>query len=146
MLDGHAQPGHGCCMSQLLAILYRSEALMPQGGVKERQMLDLSRSDNVPRQVTGFLHREHDIYYQWIEGPEAEVDALFAKIRADTCHSRIKVLSRHEITDRNFSGWSMGYGNTSRHSLFDWAAQHDIPLHPPRPQDILTFMKLCANR
>lgn len=146
MLDDHAPPGHGCRMSQLLAILYRSEALMPQNGVKERKMLDLSRSDNIPRQVTGFLHREHDIYYQWIEGPIAEVDTLFSQIMADDRRSRIKVLSRHEINERSFVGWSMGYGNTTRSSLFDWAAQHDIPLHPPRPQDILAFMKLCANR
>ncbi|MCZ0964580.1 BLUF domain-containing protein, partial [Paracoccus benzoatiresistens] len=60
-------------MSRLLAILYRSEALMPQCGVVERKMLEASRSDNVPKHITGFLHRENDVYYQWLEGPEAEV-------------------------------------------------------------------------
>lgn len=109
-------------------------------------MLDLSRMDNIPRHITGFLHRENDIYYQWLEGHADTVDDLFAKIMADTRHSDVTVLSRHEIAKRSFPGWSMGYGNTTRFFLFDWAVRHDIPLHPPRPEDILAFMTYCAGQ
>ncbi|MBL3675403.1 BLUF domain-containing protein [Paracoccus aerius] len=38
-------------------------------------MLATSRRKNTAAGLTGFLHRESDIYYQWLEGPEDEVMA-----------------------------------------------------------------------
>ena len=119
---------------------------MRQGGVIERDMLEASRCDNGPKQITGFLHRENDIYYQWLEGPEAQVDALFGIIAVDGRHRLVKLLSRRAIPVRKFQGWTMGYANTNQGSLFDWASEHEVPLHPPRPEDILAFMQHCARQ
>ena len=96
--------------------------------------------------MTGFLHRESDIYYQWLEGPEAEVLKAFDRILSDNRHGDVEVLDRQQIETRSFPTWSMGYGTSRTTSLFDWAAAHDAPLHPPRASDILAFMKACAER
>lgn len=133
-------------MTELQAVLYRSEALTPESGVKERQFLAMARQDNAQNSITGFLHRENDIYYQWLEGPEVEVSALFDKIVRDRRHRDVEVLSRHPIPVRNFPSWTMAYASSTQCSLFDWAAERGIGLHPPRPEDILAFMQDCAGK
>ncbi|GHG29124.1 BLUF domain-containing protein [Paracoccus aerius] len=129
-----------------MAILYRSEALTPKGGAAERAILATSRAKNGAAGLTGFLHRESDIYYQWLEGPEAEVLKAFDRIRSDNRHGDVEVLDRQQVATRSFPTWSMGYGTSKTTSLFDWAADHDAPLHPPRATDILAFMKACAEQ
>ena len=129
-----------------MAILYRSEALTPKGGAAERDILVTSRHKNAEAGLTGFLHRESDIYYQWLEGPEPEVLKAFNRSRSDDRHGDVKVLDRQQTETRSFPTWSMGYGNSKTTSLFDWAADHDAPLHTPRASDILAFMKECAAR
>lgn len=129
-----------------MAILYRSEALTPKGGAAERDILVTSRLKNTAAGLTGFLHRESDIYYQWLEGPEAEVLKAFDRIQSDDRHGGVEVLERQQTETRNFPTWSMGYGTSKTTSLFDWAADHDAPLHPPQASDILAFMKECAAR
>ncbi len=70
----------------------------------------------------------------------------FERIAKDGRHGEVEVLDRREIAARKFPTWSMGYGNSADVSLFDWAAEHDAPLHPPRPADILAFMQEIAAR
>ncbi|MCZ0964205.1 BLUF domain-containing protein [Paracoccus benzoatiresistens] len=105
-----------------------------------------SRRKNEETGWTGFLHRESDIYYQWLEGPEDEVMATFSRISADDRHSDVEVLDHKQSTTRSFPTWSTGYGTSKTSSLFDWAAGRNAPLHPPRVSDILAFMKECAER
>lgn len=145
LLDLHKNAGDLMRM-RYMAILYRSEALTPKGGAAERAILATSRAKNAAAGLTGFLHRESDIYYQWLEGPEPEVLKAFDRIRSDNRHGDVEVLDRQQTAIRNFPTWSMGYGNSQTTSLFDWAAEHDAPLHPPRAADILAFMKACAQR
>ncbi|MDQ1902209.1 BLUF domain-containing protein [Paracoccus sp. WLY502] len=145
LLDTHKNAGDVMRM-KYMAILYRSEALTPKGGAAERDILVTSRLKNTAAGLTGFLHRESDIYYQWLEGPEAEVLKAFNRIRSDDRHGDVKVLDRQQTETRSFPTWSMGYGNSKTTSLFDWAADNNAPLHPPRASDILAFMKECAAR
>ena len=145
LLDTDLDPGDVMRM-RYLAILYRSEALTPEGGAAEQDILATSRRKNAAAGLTGFLHRESDVYYQWLEGPEPEVLKAFDRIRSDDRHGDVEVLDRQQTETRSFPTWSMGYGNSKTTSLFDWAADHDAPLHPPRVSDILAFMKECAER
>lgn len=145
LLDTHKNAGDVMAM-RYMALLYRSEALTPKGGAAERDILVTSRRNNAAASLTGFLHRESDIYYQWLEGPEAEVLETFDRIRSDDRHGDVEVLDRQQMATRSFPSWSMGYGNSKTTSLFDWAASRDVPLHPPRASDILAFMKECAER
>jgi hypothetical protein len=144
MLDRQAGRRKNGSMTQLLAILYRSEALTPRGGPDERSFMESARRNNVAAAVTGFLHRESDVYFQWLEGPEDSVQRIFDNIADDGRHSSIVILDRRETKERSFPTWSMGYANSNEFSLFDWAAEHNASLHPPRPDDILEFMQHCA--
>ena len=145
LLDTCNNPGDVMAM-RYMAILYRSEALTPKGGSAERDILATSRRKNAAVGLTGFLHRESDIYYQWLEGPEAEVLKTFDKIKSDVRHGDVEVLDRQHTETRSCPTWSMGYGNSKTTSLFDWVVDHDAPLHPPRVSDVLAFMKECAER
>ena len=145
LLDTHKNAGDVIAM-RYMAILYRSEALTPEGGSAEQDILATSRRNNAAAGLTGFLHRESDIYYQWLEGPEPEVLKAFDRIRSDNRHGDVEVLDRQQTDTRSFPTWSMGYGTSKTTSLFDWAADHDAPLHPPRVSDLLAFIKECAER
>lgn len=102
-----------------LAILYRNEALTPKSGSAEQDILSTSRRMNDAAGLTGFLHRESEVYYQWLEGPEEEVRATFSRISADRRHGAIEVLDRQSTETRSFPTWSMGYGSSKALSLFD---------------------------
>lgn len=52
----------------LTAILYRSDALTAEGSATDRQILAEARRRNTAVNVTGFLHRESDVFYQWLKG------------------------------------------------------------------------------
>lgn len=130
----------------LTAILYRSDALTAEGSATDRQILAEARRRNTAVNVTGFLHRESDVFYQWLEGPTAAVRVVFASIANDPRHRNVEKLSEMTITERNFRFWSMGSSETTAMSLFDWAAREGIALHTVRPEQILLFLLHCARR
>ena len=127
------------------AILYRSEATTIEGGSEELSILDISRRNNAARDITGFLYREDDVFYQWLEGPAQAVADTFAAIRADPRHKRVEELGRYPISERSFPSWSMGHVDKRTVSLFEWAAHNRIALHSVSPRQILTFLKHCAK-
>lgn len=47
-------------------------------------------------------------FYQWIEGPEAALQACFARIEADPRHADIEVRFQGPVAGRKFPGWDMG--------------------------------------
>lgn len=133
-------------MNPLTAILYRSEALTGEGSPEDRAILDISRRNNAARDITGFLYREDDVFYQWLEGPGQAVADTFAAIRSDPRHTGVRELSRHSISGRNFGMWTMGHTDRHAVSLFDWAAENGIALHAVSPGQILRFLTHCARR
>ena len=66
-----------------------------------------ARRNNKRDGITGALVCRHDLYIQLIEGPEAAIDALFAKISADDRHCEIKLALSAEVTERMFPEWEM---------------------------------------
>lgn len=128
-------------MGQLLGILYRSEALTRAKGADDRALLKIARERNEKLDITGFLHRESDVFYQWLEGPEDAVRAVFASICHDNRHHHLQKVAEQPIAQRSFAQWSMGYSNDDTNSLFDWAAIKGISLHPVRTADVLAFMR-----
>lgn len=71
-----------------------------------RQAVTNNRRD----QVTGILMASGDLFFQIVEGPDAAVDALFAKILADPRHRDVLTLrvEQGEKLSRLFPGWQMG--------------------------------------
>jgi hypothetical protein len=73
------------------------------------ELLAKSRQNNAKLGVTGMLLYKDDLFQQILEGPEAVVKALFAKIQLDPRHRGvIKALEGFE-DGRQFTEWSMGF-------------------------------------
>ncbi len=66
-----------------------------------------SREKNRQAKITGALICRHDLYLQLIEGPEAAIDTVFARIVKDDRHLAVKVLLSRTADQRIFPEWEM---------------------------------------
>lgn len=73
-----------------------------------------ARQHNHDNGVTGILVYGNGIFMQAIEGGRATINALYATILRDARHHDVQLLHYEEITERRFSGWTMGMVNTER--------------------------------
>lgn len=73
-------------------------------------IIKVSRLHNKSKDITGILIFDGDRFYQYIEGPESNINFLIEKIATDRRHTDFT--SKYFTTARNervFSHWSMGY-------------------------------------
>lgn len=96
----------------LIRLIYRSHSLLPGFGLAAQQdgladMLRVARANNAALHVTGALVLYDDWFAQVLEGPEATVNALFSKIKADARHERVTTDQSLPITARLFGHWAM---------------------------------------
>ncbi|WP_299322928.1 BLUF domain-containing protein [uncultured Maribacter sp.] len=73
------------------------------------EILMESRDFNGKHDVTGCLIYHDGFFVQYLEGNAEIVLALFEKIRVDTRHYEVIVLSQGNIYSREFDTWSMAY-------------------------------------
>ena len=69
-------------------------------------LLDARRC-NIRDHVTGALIVRGDLFIQLLEGPKAEVNATYQRIRQDDRHVDVTRLMQRNITKRLFPGWAM---------------------------------------
>ena len=70
-------------------------------------ILVAARRNNPRDDITGCLICRQDLYLQLIEGPEAAIDALYAKIVSDDRHLNVETLCRDTVDQRMFPDWAM---------------------------------------
>lgn len=128
----------------LTAILYRSEAMIAQGSADESRMLADAARCNESLGITGFIHRESGVYYQWIEGPSGDVDRLYARIQADPRHRGVETLRSGPVIERHFSRWAMGRLDGEHRQIFDWAVQQGVPMRALQARHFLEFLRDCS--
>lgn len=73
----------------------------------------LSRNSN--NSVTGCLIHADGYFAQYLEGPEAALAELLARIEADERHTQVRVTDRRYQPARNFHGWAMAYSGEAGH-------------------------------
>ena len=66
-----------------------------------------ARRNNLRDDITGALVCRHDLYIQLIEGPEAEIDALYARIADDNRHCEVRLILSNDVSERMFPEWQM---------------------------------------
>ena len=98
----------------MLQIVYASAATVPFGQSNRIELLKIARQNNSALDVSGMLLYNAGSFLQVLEGPDENVDALFAKIQKDKRHARFLLLSRKIIQEREFENWSMGFVNATR--------------------------------
>ena len=70
-------------------------------------ILSISRRNNIRDGLTGALVCRRDIYLQLLEGPEANVEATYARILGDDRHLAVTRLASEPAAARLFPDWAM---------------------------------------
>ncbi|MEE4361552.1 MAG: BLUF domain-containing protein [Pseudomonadales bacterium] len=92
----------------LETFVYCSRASEGVGDVEVDRLIKFSQRRNVARGVTGVLVFGSGVFFQWIEGPPAEVQNLIASLHGDSRHHDIVELDRSvEKRERLYPGWEM---------------------------------------
>jgi Sensors of blue-light using FAD len=97
----------------LVRLLYASRAIDPASAEIE-QILAQSRQGNPGLGITGILCYGGGIFLQAIEGGRNAVSELYGHIQRDPRHKDVILLHYEEISERRFSGWTMGQVNMSK--------------------------------
>jgi hypothetical protein len=99
-----------------IAWLYvsRSTLRLPGSGQEIDHIVDWSRHRNAELEVTGALVFTETHFAQYLEGPEASIDALAASIRRDPRHMDLRVIFRRPLGgERQFGTWTLAYAGPS---------------------------------
>lgn len=120
---------------------YRSVATGSDAAVD--RILEEARKRNISNGLTGFLHVEDGLFFQWIEGDPDRLSRIVALIMGDPRHSRIEVLGQGRAARREFPDFSMGLSRRdSNGSLTDYLAASGVSTRDPRAyrKAVLDFM------
>ena len=90
-------------------LIYLSNAKPELKQVELDRILEVSRRNNPPRDITGLLVFANGVFIQVLEGPSAGVHKLFETICDDSRHQDVAMLGEYIGQDRIFTKWSMGF-------------------------------------
>ena len=72
-----------------------------------KNILETSNINNKKNKVTGCLIYRQDLYLQFLEGPQKELEFTYNKILSDKRHTDIHKLSENSTKRRLFTNWAM---------------------------------------
>lgn len=99
----------------LIRLAYASEATFrpspDHSGVEPHvaRILLASRRNNARQAVVGGLYYGNHRFFQYLEGEEDEVRAVYDRIQQDDRHRNVKTLLDEPLQQRTFDNWSMKY-------------------------------------
>jgi hypothetical protein len=97
----------------LVRLLYASRAVDATPETIDA-ILHECRSRNPNSGITGVLCYGGGIFLQVIEGGRMAISQLYNQIQRDARHKDVVLLQYEEISERRFSGWTMGEVNMTR--------------------------------
>ncbi|MCQ0969950.1 BLUF domain-containing protein [Paracoccus sp. TK19116] len=106
--------------------LYRSNASAELGQDQIDAIVDEARQRNAEMALTGCLHYEDGLFFQWLEGPKSKLDEVIAMIRRDPRHEDMTDLAYGPSRGRQFGDWTMRSTNRDEASLLEWFANHEV--------------------
>ena len=95
----------------MLSLIYVSSSVRMLNSQQLLDILNQSRDNNSTKDVTGLLLYKSGNFMQVLEGEDAIVEELYAKIRTDPRHKDVSVISREQIQARQFPAWEMAFQN-----------------------------------
>jgi len=90
-------------------LLYRSGQLYEFTVADMVRLLLQARGFNARHGIGGMLLLQDGLFMQLLEGPAADVDALYARIAADPRHCEVRLLVRAERSAPLLPGWRMAW-------------------------------------
>jgi hypothetical protein len=104
----HDEPQGASNESLLFNLVYCSQASEGVENADVDTIIATSRRRNPVLGITGVLVFGGGVFFQWIEGPKAEVMGLVKLIEADPRHELFVILSTdEEVRERIFPTWDM---------------------------------------
>lgn len=97
----------------MLQIIYASASTKPFTRKELVELLKAARQKNIVADVTGMLLYHAGCFLQVLEGPDENVEAIYAKVQKDSRHTNVWLLVRETIEERAFEHWSMGFIDTT---------------------------------
>jgi hypothetical protein len=88
-------------------------------------LLEQVRTRNREDELTGMLLMTRKYFMQYLEGPRLALNAAYVRIAGDSRHSSPALLEAHDLEDRLFPDWGMGYTQATprmRQVLLNYAA------------------------
>lgn len=130
----------------LTHVIYASIATVPFDAADLKALLQKVRVKNAERAVTGMLLHATGHFFQVLEGEDATLAQLFERIAADPRHENVTKIIQEPITRRDFSDWTMGYGEVDATDLasiegfgdFFQQGNSFVNLPPGRAKKLLT--------
>lgn len=102
------EPGFGHKVPLLFNAVYCSRAAANIDAAAVDQIIAKSHRNNSVWGITGMLVFGSGIFFQWLEGPRANVLRLLDVLRSDNRHEQIIMLSEvEEARERLFPHWDM---------------------------------------
>jgi len=101
-------------------LVYVSAAVTWFSPAELRALLVNARHRNERADLTGMLLYKDGNFMQALEGPEAHVRALYARVEGDRRHRGLLVLDSGPQAARQFASWSMAFHDLS-------LARDDLP-------------------
>ena len=101
----------------MIRVTYLSRASAPLSADDLLQLLQQCHQNNTAKGLTGMLLFGNDTFLQSIEGDKSVVEPLIERIAQDPRHQNVKILRRDEISERQFSDWSMGFERVTESTL-----------------------------
>ena len=93
----------------MLQIIYASAAKVSFSHKNLVGLLRIARERNTAAEISGMLLYHSGSFLQVLEGPEKQVDALYAKVQKDPRHNKCLLILRRTIQEKEFENWSMGF-------------------------------------
>jgi hypothetical protein len=95
----------------MISLIYISTAVQILSNDELLDILRVSYKNNGVNSVTGMLLYQGGNFMQVLEGSEEGVMEIFGKIKKDTRHSDINLISIDPIEERQFEDWKMAFVN-----------------------------------
>lgn len=100
----------------LYQLVYISSASAPISVEECRDIVRTSQRNNARLDVTGLLLFNSRRFLQVLEGPQANVEATFRRIREDARHRAVVTLGGKFIEEREFGAWAMAFDDPAQMS------------------------------
>jgi hypothetical protein len=99
---------HDATAPTLYTFVYCSRAADSVDDAEVNRIVELAQRDNLTCGITGVLVFGSGVFFQWIEGPAAEVRKLMASLHGDPRHYDIVSLDQsEEKRERLYPNWQM---------------------------------------
>jgi len=98
----------------IIQTIYSSTASIPFSEKQLHDLLAKARKHNHSLNISGLLIYHEGFFIQVLEGPEREVNSLYSSISRDKRHNTLRLLLSHNIKEKEYENWAMGFVDISR--------------------------------